>query len=464
MQPASTHDRGVSPLTTARRLPRILGFFPALSLVVSSVLGTSIFLVPSTVAGQVPFVAGIAAVWLAGGLFSLAGALTYAELGAMLPEAGGGYVYLQKAFGPLASFLFVWTDFLIVRAGGAAAISVGFAAYTSGALPAAWPVAFREPAIAIALLLFLGLLNVLGTRLSGMVQVAGTVFKAGAIVFMIALPWLVADHRHAGALQPMWPARASWPVWQAMLAAMVPVLWAYGGWDQLSHMAEEVRDPDRNVPRAFGLGLALVSVLYTCAALAIQLVFAMPQVTHSHAIGSDYFRVLLGSPGVIFITAVVTFAGITAAHVALMSGSRSCFAIARGGLFPAWLGRVHPRFETPAPAIVTITAWACLLVAFNAIFKGGSRPLYAVLISYVMVGLLLFNGLIFAAAIRLRRIHPDWRRPYRAWGYPATPVVSIVVTVFLLITLLATVPWEAGSALAVILLGWPMYRRASRQR
>lgn len=449
---------------TSRKLSRTLGPFEAFSLVVSSVLGTSIFLVPSTVAGEAPFVAGIAAVWLAGGLFSLAGALTYAELGAMLPEAGGGYVYLEKAFGPLASFLFVWTDTLLVRAGAAAAVSVGFAAYASAALPAfgEWSTGVREAMIAIGLLLFLGLLNVLGTRLSGMVQVAGTIFKAGAVVLMIALPWLVSRRHGAGSMQPVLPAQWSWSVWQGMMAAMVPVLWSYGGWDQLSHMAEEVRDPDKSLPRAFGLGMALVAVLYTGAALAIQRVFAMPQVANSHAIGSDFFRVLLGSPGVVFITAVVTFAGITSAHMALMSGSRSCFAIARGGLFPAWLGRVHPRFDTPAPAIVAITLWACLLVAFNAVFRVGSRPLYAVLISYVMVGLLLFGGLIFAAAIRLRVLHPEWRRPYRVWGYPATPIVSIVVTVFLLVTMLETVPWEAGGALVVILLGWPAYRRASR--
>lgn len=444
------------------KLPRVLTRFEALSLVVSSVLGTSIFLVPSTVAGQVPFVAGIAAVWLAGGLFSLAGGLTYAELGAMLPEAGGGYVYLEKAFGPLASFLFVWTDFLLVRAGGAAAISVGFAAYASAALPAlhGWSTEAREASIAIGLLLVLGLLNVLGTRLSGWVQVAGTIFKAGAVMLLIALPWIVSGPRASGALQPMWPAHWSWPVWQGMLAAMVPVLWSYGGWDQLSHMAEEVRNPDKNLPLAFGLGLALVACLYVGAALAIQVVFPMQQVVNSHAIGSDFFRALWGAPGVIVITAVVTFAGITAAHVALMSGSRSCFAIARGGLFPAFLARVHPRFETPAPAIGAITVWACLLVAGNALFRVGARPLYAVLISYVMVGLLLFTGLIFAAAIQLRRKHPEWRRPYRAWGYPATPVVSIVVTFFLLLTMLGTVPWEAGTALAVILLGWPVYRQS----
>jgi APA family basic amino acid/polyamine antiporter len=157
------------------------------------------------------------------------------------------------------------------------------------------------------------------------------------------------------------------------------------------------------------------------------------------------------------------FSAVTSAHMALMSGSRACFAIARGGLFPASLARLHPRLDTPAPAIVFITLWSALLVLGNALFRIGSRPLYTVLITYVMFGLLLFGGLICAAAIRLRVRHPEWKRPYRTWGYPVTPLASILITVFLLITMLTTSPWEACSALIVILLGWPVYVRASRR-
>jgi APA family basic amino acid/polyamine antiporter len=341
---------------------------------------------------------------------------------------------------------------------------VGFAAYASAVLPPprGWSSGVWQAGIAVCLILFLGLLNVAGTRLSGLVQVLGTILKSGAIVLMILLPWLFFSHVHFDYLRPALPSRWSWPVWQGMMAAMVPVLWSYGGWDQLSHMAEEVRNPDRNLPRAFGFGLAFIAVLYAGAAVAIQLVFPIPQIAKSQAIGSDFFRALLSAPGVALITVVVMFSAVTSAHMALMSGSRSCFAIARGKLFPQALARLHPRFDTPANAITAITIWSCLLVAGNAMFRVGSRPLYVVLISYVMFALLLFGALICFAAIRLRIRHPEWKRPYRAWGYPVTPIASILVTAFLLITMLTTSPWESCSALAVILLGWPVYLGARK--
>ena len=441
-----------------QRLARVLGPFEAFAMVVSAVLGTSIFIVPAAVAAQVPFFAGIAGVWIAGGLFSLAGALTYAELGAMLPLAGGGYVYLDRAFGKLLSFLFVWTDFILVRAGAAAAISVGFAIYVSAVVPrpsgitmTAW-----RASIAIGLILVLGLLNVLGTKLSGLVQVAGTIFKAGAILLMIALPLVLFRHVHADYLRPVFPADWSGHTSEGLSAALVPVIWSYGGWDQLGHMAEEVKQPEKYLVRGFGFGLAFITMLYVGAAIAIHLVFPIHQVAGSEAIGSDFFRALMGSPGVALITGVVMFSGMTSAHMALMSGSRSCFAIGRGGLFPGWFGRLDPKFGTPANAVMALSGWACLLVLGNAVF-GGTRPLYIILVTYVMFGLLLFGGLIFAAAIRLRSLHPDWERPYKVWGYPVTPLASMAVTVYLLWTMLRTSPHESFAALGIILLGVPVF-------
>ncbi len=449
---------------TPQRLARVLGLFEAFSLVVSAVLGTSIFLVPSAVAAQVPFFAGIAGVWIAGGLFSLAGALTYAELAAMLPEAGGGYVYLGEAFGPLASFLFVWTDCLLVRPGAAAAISVGFAAYALSLFPAPAGVApsIAQACLAIVVILVIGLLNVLGTKLSGSVQVAGTIFKAGALLLLISLPFWFATHVHSAYLQPILPAKWTIPTWQGLGAGMVAVFWSYGGWDQLSHMAEEVRSPEKNLARAFGWGLATVTMLFVGASVAIHSVFTIAQVARSQAIGSDYFSALLGPVGAILIAAVVFVAAITSAHMALMSGSRACFAIARSGSFPAALARLHPRFGTPANSVLALTFWSCVLVAGNAFVAVGSRPLYVVLFTYVMFGLLLFTGLIYASAIRLRMRHPEWKRPYRVWAYPFTPLAGIAVNTILLLSMLINTRWEALSAAAIILLGCPLYWLASK--
>jgi APA family basic amino acid/polyamine antiporter len=447
-----------TPQPQTEKLARVLGPFEAFSLVVSAVLGSSIFIVPATVAAQVPFFAGIAGVWIVGGIVSLMAAITYAELGAMLPGAGGGYVYLEEAFGPAWSFLFVWTDFLLVRAGAAAAISVGFGAYASALYPPVPPAAF-----AIGLILFLGLLNILGTKLSGMVQVLGTLFKAAAILLVIALPWFYSSHIHAGYLVPVLPATGIGGTARALSAAMIPVLWSFGGWDQLSHMAEEIRNPEKNMVRAFALGLIAVSLLFAGAAISYQLIFPISQVAHSPAIASDFFRALWGPSGAVVITAVVLFSALTSAHMALMSGSRSCFAIGRAGMFPAWTGRLSRSYGTPANSVIALTAWACILVAGNALYRSGSRPLYVVLFTYVMVGMLLFSSLVFASAMRLRRTHPEWKRPYRTAGYPFTPIISILVSAGLLLSMLADTTAEVCTALGIILAGYPVYLYAKNR-
>ncbi len=452
----ATPHTALTQLQTVK-LARVLGPFEAFSLVVSAVLGSSIFIVPATVATQLPFFAGIAGVWILGGVISLMAAITYAELGAMLPGAGGGYVYLEEAFGPAWSFLFVWTDFLLVRAGAAAAISVGFGAYASALYP------LPSAVYAIGLILFLGLLNVLGTKLSGMVQVLGTVFKAGAILLVMALPWFYSSRIHLDFLRPVLPSTGIGSTAKALSGALIPVLWSFGGWDQLSHMAEEIRNPEKNMARAFGLGLIAIAFLFAGAAISYHLIFPISQVAHSQAIASDFFRAFWGPSGAVVITGVVLFSALTSAHMALMSGSRSCFAIGRAGMFPAWTGRLNSRFGTPANSVIALTVWACLLVAFNALYRNPSRPLYVVLFTYVMVGMLLFNALVFAAAMRLRRTHPEWKRPYRTAGYPFTPAVSMLVSGSLLATMLSDTPGEVCAALGIILAGYPVYLYAKNR-
>jgi basic amino acid/polyamine antiporter, APA family len=471
-----------------RRLPRLLGLTEALSVVVGGVIGASIFIVPSAVAQDVPFFGGVLLVWLVGGLISFAGALTLAELAAMLPRAGGGYAYIYEALGTLPSFLFTWTDTLLVRAGAIAAISFGFGIYCSRLFQA--PFGLRsevwQGTIAILLVVTLAALNVVGTRVGANLQIAGTFLKCGGLGFAILLPLLFSRHSTVSSLIPWWPQRNQLGILRGMLVATIPVLWSYGGWEQLGHLGEEVREPGTNLPRALSTGMALVTALYLSVTVAIHSVLPIRQIAASSAVGADFFQRLLGPIGIYAISAIVMGSAVGSANAALMSGPRSCFALARDGLLPKRLSSIHPRYQTPANAIVLTAAWSIVLVCLSAgtllmpvpdngriisrairILSNALRqePLYEVLVSYAMLGFLIFNVLIVVSAFVLRRRHSDWFRPYRTWGYPLTPSLSLLAAIFLLLSMMWTSPFEVLAGGAVVASGIPVfliYRRRSR--
>jgi basic amino acid/polyamine antiporter, APA family len=467
------------------KLPRVLGPVEAFCVVVGSVIGSGIFIVPAEVAREVPYIGLIVLLWVIGGVFSGAGALTLAELGAMLPRAGGPYVYLRAAYGSLPAFLFGWTEFLIARAGSMATLAAAFARYFSQLVPPpagvrgeVWQAVAASLAIAVV-----ATVNVLGTVLGGRLQVAGTVLKVGGVCSLIALPFLIGGG-DASHLAPVWPETFAFSLLGGMMVAMVGVLWAYDGWINLTPLAEEVRDPGRNVPRAMILGMGALIAIYLTMTLVYHWVLPMAEVAAGsdkageRAVAAVFCNRELGHKGVVAISLLVMCSTFISLNGNALTGPRSYFAMARDGLFFERLARVHPRYQTPANAVIAQAAWAILLtVAGTALIlspappaeaglpgpilaawtKLNRTPLYTVLYTYVIFGANLFYLLAIASVFVLRVRRPDLPRPYRTWGYPVTPAVYVVAALYLLGNMLVRTPAESLSGLAIIALGLPAY-------
>ncbi|QDV33002.1 APC family permease [Tautonia plasticadhaerens] len=483
-------DPALLPTNSRTTLPRVLGPVTAFSAIVGSVIGSGIFIVPARVAEAVPAVGVIGLIWILGGVFSLAGALTVAELGAMLPQAGGPYVYLKEAFGKLVGFLFGWTEFLVIRSGSVAALAAGFALYFGEVVPPPWdiPRAAWEAGVAISAMTTLAALNVIGARVGGGVQVFGTVLKVGTMAAMILLPLpFVLGAARVENLNPVWPGDVNAALGRAMLAAMVGVLWTYDGWINITALAEEIKDPGRNIPRAAILGTLTLIALYLGVTLSYHLVLPISDVAMppgGRNVAGAYFVALLGAPGAWVIALVVMFSIFIALNGNALSGPRAYFAMARDGLLPHFLSRVHPRFRTPAAAIVTQTAWAALLTVAGATFllipapgSGGvlpgwareawaklnETPLYDVLFSFVIFGATFMYALTVASVFILRRTRPDLHRPYRTWGYPVTPIVYLAAAGLLLANMLRETFAESVVGLGIILAGVPAYYAMRRR-
>ena len=470
-------------------LPRVLGPVTALCVVVGSVIGSGIFMVPSDVARATPAIGPIVAVWIIGGIFSTFGALTLAELGAMLPQAGGPYVYLREAYGRLPAFLFGWSEFLINRTGSMATLATAFSQYfaqivgpPAGMRPEVW-----QAGAAVAAITVVVIVNVLGTSIGGGLQVIGTVLKVGGVSALIALPFIVGGGSVAN-FSPVWPKAVDASLLSGMMAGMVGVLWAYDGWMNLTPLAEDVRDPGKNIPRALGMGMAILVTLYLGATLAYHYVLTIEQVeaargAANQAVAATYCKVLLGPYGVMAISLLVMGSTFISLNGNALTGPRAYFAMSRDGLFPARLSRIHPTFQTPANAIIAQGSWAIGLIVAGTVMilwpapgpdsgipdflrdawlKLNATPLYKILFTYVVFGANLFYLLAIASVFVLRRTRPDALRPYKTWGYPFTPLVFVIASVYLLQDMLRQSPAESLAGVGIILAGVPAYMIFSR--
>jgi amino acid transporter len=476
--PAQTDDQ---PTT----LPRVLGPVAAFCVVVGSVIGSGIFIVPAEVARDVPAIGPITLVWIVGGLFSAAGALTLAELGAMIPRAGGLYVYLRAAYGPLPAFLFGWTEFLVIRTGSMATLAAAFARAFAQVAPA--PASIRpevwQAGAAVSAIALVATINVLGTKIGGRVQVAGTALKVGGVLTLLALPFVLGggDVNH---LAPVWTERFEVSLLSGMMAAMVGVLWAYDGWVNLTSLAEETREPDKNIPRALIFGMAVLIALYLGMTLAYHYVLPFPEIAAAgqgkqlgRIVAGIYCHQLLGSYGLMAISLLVMCSTFISLNGNALTGPRAYFAMARDGLFPDRLCRIHPRFQTPANAILAQCGWAIFLTVvgtalivtpprqdlglpgpiLGAWTKLNETPLYSLLFTYVIFAATLFNTLAIASVFVLRLRRPELPRPYRTWGYPLTPLLYIAAALILLVDMLWHKRAESLAGLLIVLLGLPAY-------
>jgi APA family basic amino acid/polyamine antiporter len=439
-------------------LKRDLGTAPAISIVVGTVIGSGIFLVPTTMIQRVGSVRMVFAVWIVGGLLSLAGALSYAELAAALPEAGGEYVYLREAYGPLWGFLYSWTQMWVAKSGSIATLATGFFLYLGNFLPQmdtvfysvplplgpkGGPLEFRYGQLfAIALILGLAWLNYYGVKLGGEVQTAVTGIKV-ALIGLIILAGLLLGQPHAPAASVLAPA-----TFAGFIAALVAALWAYDGWNNVSMVASEIREPQRNLPRALIGGTIAVIVIYLLANAGYFRILSPSQVAGSERVAADMIARIFGGSGANAVSIAAMISIFAALNGSILSGSRVPYAAAREGYFFAPVGRVNPIHRTPGVSIVLLSLWSCLLVLSGK---------YDDLFNLVIFASWILYGMTAAAVLVLRAKRPDMPRPYRTVGYPAVPLLFVLAAVVLLVSTLIDRPRESLLGIALMVVGLPFY-------
>ena len=441
-------------------LIRGLGLIGAGAVVAGTVIGTGIFLVPSSIARQVDSVGLVFLVWVVGGLLSLAGALSYAELGAALPEAGGEYIYLRRAYGPLWGFLYGWEQFVIGKTGSIATIATAFAVfigYFFGALneplvgAAGWSLTGAQM-ISLGAIIGLTVINYLGIIVGGAVQVVFTILKIAAILGLVVLGFAFGDGRWSN-FTPFFTAPAGAGTLSAFGVALVAALWAYDGWNNLSMVGGEVRDPERNIPRALIFGVLLVAGVYMLANAVYFYLLPLEAVITSPRVAQDAARSFLGEWGGVAITVGALISTFATLNAAILSGARVPYAMARDRLFFRHMADVHPVHRSPAKALLLQCVFSCVLI----LIFGQSPDAFDRLFTYTIFGLWIFYGATTAAVFVLRRKEPDLPRPYRTLGYPWVPGIFVVVAALFCLNTAVSKPQDTGLGLLFLALGLPFY-------
>ncbi len=417
-------------------LPRRLGMLDATAIVIGIVIGSGIFLLPNLIARNLPSRAAILAAWIISGVLSFFGALAYAELGAMMPATGGQYVYLREAYGPLCAFVCGWTFMLAVLSGGSAWLAVTFSIYAGYFVPLT---PAKSKVMSIALIAALSAVNYVGVRESAWVQRIFTGLKIAALLALIGAAFLSPHSAPAAG------ASANPPVSLAHFGvAMAACLMAYNGWSYVNFVAGEVRDPERNLLRSLAIGMAAVAVLYVLANVAYMKVMTIPQIASTERVGADLAMRTMGSIGGTFISLTVLLSIVGAVNGCILTAARIPFAQAQDRLFFASFGEVHPRFQTPARAILYGGIWTALLVLTGS---------YETLYSYSILAAWIFYTMSVGAVFVLRRKLPNAARPYRMWGYPATLWLFVAVSIWFMVNALVTQPGPSLMACVIVATG-----------
>ena len=426
-------------------LPRVLGVTSVIGIVMGTMIGSGIFIVPAVIAARLGSPVLMLAVWVAGGLLTFFGALSMSELGAAFPQAGGMYIYLKETYGPLVGFLFGWALFLVIESGTFATLAVGFSTKYLPYFVKMTPLGSK--AVAIALITLLCAVNYFGVRRGALLQNALTSIKFAALAGLCFAVFVFAKGSAAHFVTPA-PGRISAGLVGQFGLALVAALWAYKGWECSSFSSGELRNPTRDLPLGIFIGTSLVITLYLLANLAYLYAFPASAIAKSGRIAADAMNFAIGPVGASIIAFIILFSIAGAANGHCLTSPRVYFAMARDGLFFRKLGEVHPKYRTPHVSIVALGVWSAVLS-----LTGSFEQLY----TYVIFGLWLFMGLTIAAVIILRKKRPDLARPYRTWGYPVTPILFILSALFISINMLINQTKESLVGLGIILLGVPAY-------
>jgi len=444
--------------SSSRFLERRLGPLDAAAIVISNVIGVGIFITPRIIAVAIPHPIGFLAVWLAGGLLAFAGAMAYAELGTLRPRSGGEYVYLREGYGPLAAFLTGWTSFVAGFAGAIAAGALGVSDYLGRFLPVAsdatplltvpvpWlPLVFSpRTLVALTVITGLALIHMRGLGPGRLVQNTLAGIKVGALALFVALGLGLGRGSLAHLTTEVPSATYNWPL------AFIIVMFAYSGWNAASYVAEEIRDPGRNVPRALALGTGAVVLLYL--GLNFLYLYAVPIGEIGSDTSSEIAMVaaerLLGPVASTLLggLAVIVLSGSLSAMT--VAGPRVYFAMARDGEFFPAFARIHPRFHTPWVSIAAQAVWSSLLVLTNTKDQ---------LAEYTGFAVLLFSAVAVSTVFVLRRRYPDEPRPFKALGYPVAPAIFVLASLAIMVAAIAGRPGPSLVGAIIIASGVPLY-------
>jgi APA family basic amino acid/polyamine antiporter len=451
------------PKAPARpELARDLGASHATAIVVGTIIGSGIFLVPAEMMQAAGSAKLVYLAWIVGGLLSLFGAMTYAELGAMKPQAGGEYIYIRDGYGPLAAFLYAWTWFLIAKPASIATLATGFVRIlgtfpalsflTGNFISAPFSLTYGQ-LLAVAAATLISVLNYIGIKKAGDFQLVFTVLKVVIILSIVVIGFSYSGgswQNFAGAFAGARGGMAGF------MAALVAALWAYDGWNDLNMVSGEVRNPERNLPLALISGVALVGILYMLVNAAVQYVLTASGIALSPQPASSAMAVVLGSLGAGIVSGGMALSMLVAMNGTIMSGARVPFAMARDRYFFSSLARVHPRFHTPSVAIVVQAILAIALLLFGGNFRQFfSLAIFSEWLFYMIAGSTVF---VF------RRRDPEAIRPYRVWGYPVVPALFVLAaTVLLYYTFAGNLRISALGCLA-IMAGIPVFHFFSRRR
>lgn len=427
--------------TTSRQLPRKLGLATGMAVVVGIIIGSGIFRVPSGIAADTGNLTGIALVWILGGVIALFGALSIAELAAMYPAAGGPYVYLREAYGRPLAFLFGWM-WLLTTPISWAAQSLMFAEYLGFFVPIP---TVAQHLLAAALIVVVALANIRSVKLGAAIQNFSASAKVLAIVGLSAAIFFLAP---GGAHNPLATEPMGVAKWSGIGIGLVAALWAYDGWENLTTLSGEVKNPQRNLPRALIGGVVVVMVVYLLINAAYLRALPLPQLAASKSVATDAAAVVMGRAGASLIGALVMLSVFGTLNGSILSSPRVFYAMAEDGLFFRTVGRVHPRYETPYVAIGFIVVLAVIYVML--------RDFMQLAEAYVL-GIWPFLALCVIGLFVLRRTRPDFQRQYKALGYPLVPALFVLATFVVVANSLYVQFWSTFTSILITLVGLPLY-------
>ena len=443
--------------TPAPTLRRQLGLWSAIAVLIGSTIGSGIFRSPAGIAAKLPGPLPLMAVWVAGGLVAICGALTLAEIAGVYPQTGGLYVYIREAWGRLPAFLFGWAEFVVIRAASLGAVSTTFAEYAlrvRGYDPLVKPYSDYAHYLAAVAIALVSIFNILGVRWGSLVQNLTTLAKYGGLAFIIMLAFAIGLPKTGGHFTPAVPP-GSFAI-GAFGLALVSALWAFDGWADLSFVGGEVKDPQKNLPKALIIGTLAVVAIYLLANLAYLSVFTVEQISQSRLVAADVAEVLVGSWGVSFVAITVMLSTFGTLNGTLLTAPRIFFAMADDGLFFRALAKVHPKYETPYVAIIT-----CAILGITFVLLRSFEQLADAFVTAIVP----FYALGVASVYVLRR-KPGYAPPFRTPGYPIVPALFVLSSIFLIGNAL----WSASSrsatiwVFAAILVGIPIYYAVFNRR